>query len=321
MDQRAPGEPTARVPRVGAIWPSSAEKSPFKDSFVESMRELGYVEGQNVVYEWRFAEGHEERQPALAAELVRLPVDVILTGPSAPTRAAMAATTTIPLVMAGAGDPVGNGLVASLGHPGGNVTGVAALPAAQHREQVSHLKEAFPHVTHPAVLWSPDRPAQQQKLAEMQDEAQALGMQLEPVAIQQDTDVMAALEAARGQGIDALIVLGTPAINSRRAEIVAFAELHKLPNVGALKEFVDAGGVLARGMSLASAYRRAAQYVDKILKGANPADLPVEEPSTNLAFGPDGGIGLESAVNMKAAAAHGFSLPQAVIDRADTVIR
>jgi putative ABC transport system substrate-binding protein len=295
-----------KVARVGVL---GTIPSPALDSLVDGLRQLGWVEGQNLTIERRFSEGQQERFRDLAAELVRLNVDVIVTSGTPATMAAKTATTTVPIVMAAVGDPVGAGLVSSLARPGGNITGLSLLNPAAAGKRVELLKEILPAVTHVAVLGVQSNPWTTLMMKEAEVAAGALGMKLLRVEVQRPTDFEAAFGVALRGRATALLVLEDPMLFGHRSTIVGLAARSRLPAAYGTREFVNAGGLMSYGASAPDLFRRAATYVDKILKGAKPVDLPVEQPTK-----------LELAINMKTAKLLGLTMPQSVLLRADQLI-
>jgi putative ABC transport system substrate-binding protein len=274
------------------------------------MRALGYVEGQHLVVESRGAAGQYERFPALAAELVRLPVDVLLAGGTPAALAAKDATTTIPIVIAGVADPVGSGLVASLARPGGNVTGVASVSPEVIEKQLELLKAVRPTVSRVAVLWNPTQPAHALMVRAAEEAAPALGVQLHRVEARGPEAFDGAFAAMTRADAGALLVLGDPMFFDHRSRLAELAATSRLPTVSNDRVFVEAGGLLCYGASHPDIYRRAATYVDKILKGAKPGDLPVEQP-----------MSFELVINLKTAEALGLTIPPALLFQATEVIR
>ena len=303
-------QPT-KVPRIGFLGASSAAVLAARtEAFRQGLREIGYVEGKNIVIEWRSAEGKTDRLPTLAAELVRLKVDVIVTTGPAPTRPAKEATSTIPIVMAFDNDPVGNGFVASLARPGGNITGLSTLAPEISGKQLELLKEIVPRLSRVAVLGSSTTPGNAQSLKETELAAVALAVQLQYVDVRDPKDIETAFRAAGKARADSILVLTSPVVNPYRREIAGLAVKNRLPAIYSTPEFVEDGGLMTYGVSLTDLYRRAAIYVDKILKGAKPADLPVEQPTK-----------FELIVNLKAAKQIGLTIPPSVLARADKVIK
>jgi putative tryptophan/tyrosine transport system substrate-binding protein len=286
-----------------------AQNAPFWVAFLSAMRELGWIEGKNVVFEGRYADNRVERLPALAEELVRLNVDVIVgIGTLAPL-AAKLATSTIPIVMGAAGDPVGSGLVASLAQPGGNVTGMSLMAPDLGGKRLELLKELLPRLARVAVLWNAANPYSANVFKETLAAGRVLGVQLQSLGVRNPEDLDVAFEAARQQHPDALVSVEDPFTGSYRKRITDFAIAARLPSLYGLREDVDAGGLLSYGANLAELYRRAAGYVDKILKGAKPADLPVQQPTT-----------FELVINLKTARLLGLEIPPTLLARADEVI-
>jgi putative ABC transport system substrate-binding protein len=286
-----------------------AQNAPLWVAFLSAMRELGWIEGKNVVFEGRYADNRLERLPALAEELVRLNVDVIVgIGTLAPL-AAKRATSTIPIVMGAAGDPVGSGLVASLAQPGGNVTGMSLMAPDLGGKRLELLKELLPRLARVAVLWNAANPYSANVFKETLAAGRVLGVQLQSLGVRNPEDLDGAFEAARQQHPDALVSVEDPFTSSYRKRITDFAIAARLPSIYGLREDVDAGGLLSYGANLAELYRRAAGYVDKILKGAKPADLPVQQPTT-----------FELVINLKTARLLGLEIPPTLLARADEVI-
>src|SRR4029077_16917558 len=268
--------------------------------------ELGNVEGKNIVIEWRFAEGKADRLPSLAAELVGLKVEVIVTSGPAATRAAKESKVTIPIVTAQDPDPVGNGLVASLARPGGNITGLSTLAPEISGKRLELVKEIVPRLSRVAVLGSSTTPGNAQALREMELAARALGVQLQYLDVRGAKDIEPAFRAATKGRADALLVLQSPVFINERAQLAELAVKSRLPVIYDRREFVDDSGLICYGKNFADLSRHAATYVDKILKGAKPADLPVEQPTK-----------FELIINMKTAKQIGLSIPPNVLVRAD----
>lgn len=301
-----------KMPRIGMLLPGAAppgQPSTLLDAFRGGLRDLGYVEGQNVVIEYRWSEGRDERFSDLAADLVRLNVAVIVTAGYPAVRAAKAATSTIPIVMAFAPDPVGIGVVASLARPGANVTGLSLLDEDLDGKRIELLKEAVPGRTRVAILWSANDPGMTLAYNRVEVAAHALGLFLQSLAVREPGDFPGAFQAAGAGRAEALIVTAQPFNVRHRAQILDLAAKHRLPAMYTLRAFVDAGGLMAYGPSLSDLFRRAATYVDKILKGARPADLPVEQPTK-----------FEFVINMKTARALGLTIPPSLLLRADHMI-
>jgi putative ABC transport system substrate-binding protein len=307
----AEAQQLTKVPRIGFLGASSASVLAARiEAFRQGLRDLGYVEGKNIVIEWRSAEGKLDRLPALAAELVRLKVDVIVTTGPAPTRPAKEATSTIPIVMAFDNDPVGNGFVASLARPGGNITGLSTLAPEISGKQLEVLKEIVPRLSRVAVLGSSTTPGNAQSLKETELAAGAFGVKVQYLDVRDPKDIDTAFRATGKGRADAILVLTSPVFNPYRTEIADLAVKNRLPAIYSTPEFVEDGGLMTYGVSLTDLYRRAATYVDKILKGAKPVDLPVEQP-----------IKFEFIINLKAAKQIGLTIPPNVLARADRVIK
>ena len=279
-------------------------------AFIQGLRELGYVEGQNITIEWRVSEGKYERLPDLAAELVRLKVDVIVAPAAQNPLAAKQATRTIPIVMTGTGDPVGSGLVASLARPGGNVTGLSTLTPEIVGKQLELLKEIVPRVSRVAVLWNPTNPSHPLLLGEAKVAARSLGVQLQIPEARGPDEFEGAFAAMTRERAGALLVLTDGMFLLHQRRIMDLVATSRLPAMYGLRRQVDAGGLMAYGPSLRDSFRRAATYVDKILKGTKPGDLPVEQPTK-----------FELVINLKTAKALGLTIPQSILIRADEVIR
>jgi putative ABC transport system substrate-binding protein len=303
-------QPSTHVHRIGYLLGTTRAQEPFLETFLEAMRALGYVEGQNLVMEYRAAEGKYERLPALAAELVRLPVDVLLAVITPAALAAKQATTTIPIVMLGVGDPVGSGLVASLARPGGNVTGVTSLSPDLVGKQLEFLKDVLPTVSRVAILWDPANPGHALQVREADVAAQRLGVQLHRVEARGPEAFDGAFAATASAHAGALLVLGGNIAFDSRRRLAELAVTSRLPTMHNVRPFVEAGGLMAYGPSPPDLRRRAAVYVDKILKGAKPADLPVEQP-----------MKFKLIINLKTAEALGLTIPPALLFQADEVIR
>jgi ABC-type uncharacterized transport system substrate-binding protein len=303
-------QPTT-IPRIGFLITSSPSViAPRMDAFRQGLRALGYVEGKNIVIERRHAEGKLDRLPALAAELVRLNVDVIVTSGPTATRPAKEATFTIPIVMTFDDDPVGSGFVASLARPGGNITGLSTLAPEISGKQLELLKEIVPRLSRVAVIGTSTRQGTAQSLKEMELAAGASAMKVQYLDIQNPQDIETAFRAAGKERADALLVLQSPVFNAQRAQIADLALKSRLPATYPRREFVEDGGLMSYGASISDLDRRAAVYVDKILKGAKPADLPVEQPTK-----------FEFIINLKTAKQIGLTIPPNVLARADKVIR
>jgi putative tryptophan/tyrosine transport system substrate-binding protein len=303
-------QPAAHVPRLGLLIPSSFSAVASRiEAFRHGLRDLGYVEGRNITLEYRFADGQADRLPALVAELVRLPVDVLVVDGTTAIRRAQHATTTIPIVMAVSGDPVGEGLVASLARPGGNITGLSSRAPELSGKRLELLKEAVPHFSRVAALWHRDAPVGSY-LQETQAAAQALGLQLQALAVRSPDEFDQAFAEMTRAHADALVLIPSALFFSHRTQLGTLAMQHRLPTMFLEREFVEAGGLMAYGPSLADLSRRAATYVHKILQGAKPADLPVEQPTK-----------FELIINLKTAKELGLTIPSAVLFQADKVMK
>ena len=299
----------AQPPKVARIGVLTNVDSPLLQTFRDALHELGYVEGRTVAFDYRFSRGMVERLPELAGELIRSKVDVIFAPSTTAARAASKATATIPIVFASAGDPVETGLVASLARPGGNITGLSSVNVELAGKRLALLKEAVPGIARVAILWV-DAPIGRAQMRETEVAARALGLQLQSLPVRTADELEAALKAAVARGAEALVVPRNPLSFGLRARIPELAASSRLPAVYDDIEFAEAGGLMTYGPSLRENYRRAAVYIDKILNGSRPADLPVEQPTT-----------FELAINLKAAGALGITIPQSLLLRADHVFR
>jgi putative tryptophan/tyrosine transport system substrate-binding protein len=297
-----------KVPRIGFLSGTSA--NPRREAFRQGLRELSYVEGKNIVIEWRYAEGKFNRLPELASELVRLKVDVIVTGGPNTTRPAKEATVTVPIVMAFDGDPVGNGFVTSLAHPGGNITGLSTLAPEISGKQLELLKEIVPKLSRVAVFGNSTLAGNAQALKEVELAARAFGVKVQYLDVLGPKDIETVFRAASEGRADAVLVLGSPVLVSRQTQVADLAAKNRLPAIYPQSDYMDAGGLMFYGVSITEMYRRAATYVDKILKGAKPADLPIEQPKK-----------FEFIINLKAAKQIGLAIPPNVLARADKVIK
>src|SRR5262245_4346590 len=309
----SPGEAQqpAKIPRIGflsAISPSSI--SARMEAFRQGLRELGYVEGKNIVIEWRYAEGKADRLRELAAELVRLKVDVIVTGGPAVIRPVKEATSTIPIVMGFDNDPVGSKFVASLARPGGNITGLSTLAPEISGKRLEILKEIVPRLARVAVLGTSTNPGSAQMLKETELAAGVFGVKLQYLEVRSPTDIETAFGDASRWRAEALLMLTSPVITSQRKQIADLAVRSRLLAIHFDTEYVEVGGLVTYGVNIPDLFRRAAVYVDKILKGAKPADLPVEQPKK-----------FEFVINLKAAKLIGLTIPPNVLARATKIIR
>jgi ABC-type uncharacterized transport system substrate-binding protein len=300
-----------KIPRIGYLGVVSLSANAGRvEAFRQGLRELGYVEGKNIVIEWRSAEGKLDRLPGLAAELVSLKVDVIVTPSPTVTRAAKEATVTIPIVMANDNDPVVSGFVARLARPGGNVTGLSTLAPELSGKQLELLKEIVPKLSRLAVLGTSTNPGTAQSLKEVELAAKAFGVKLQYLDVRGPNDIETAFRTAAKGRADAVLMLRSPVNLAERTQIAEFAIRSRLPVIHPNTEYVAAGGLMTYGPNYPDLFRRAATYVDKILKGAKPADLPIEQPTK-----------FELVINLKAAKQIGLTIPPNVLARADKVIR
>jgi putative ABC transport system substrate-binding protein len=301
---------SAKIPRIGFLGRASAAgEATGVEALRAGLRELGYVEGKNIVIEFRWAEGKNDRLPELAAELARLKVDLVVASGTSAVQAAMQATTTIPIVMTSAGDPLRSGLVTSLARPGGNVTGLTQLGAELAGKRLELLKDTLPNVSRVAFLWNPANASHIPYLKEIQAGARALSLTLLSVEVRSQHEFESAFAAMMRERPDALIMTGDGMHRLRLAWIVEFAAKRRLPAMYQVSEYVEAGGLMSYGTNRLALFRHTAVYVDKILKGAKPADLPVEQP-TNF----------ELVINLKTAKALGITIPRSILARADRVI-
>ena len=302
----AEAQPSTTIPRIGLLAPDSTSWEPLR----LGLRDLGYVEGKSIAVEERSSQGRNDRFSELASGLVRLKVHIIVTWGTPATLAAKQATTTIPIVIAGAGDPVSSGLVSSLAHPGGNVTGLTVLGPGLAAKRLELLKEAMPNISRVAFLWNPANPDQKSSFNEVQAGARALGVTLQSVEARSREELEQAFAAMKQSRPSALLMTADGVHQRYIGRIVAFTSETRLPAMYQLKEAVDRGGLMSYGVSLPDLGRRAATYVDKILKGAKPADLPVEQPTK-----------FEMVINLKTAKALGLTIPQSLLVRADEIIQ
>jgi putative ABC transport system substrate-binding protein len=300
-----------KIPRIGVLFASTpAATSHLVDGFRQGLREHGYVEGQHIILERRYGQVGAERMSGLAAELVRIKVDIIVAATDPATAALKQQTQTIPIVMAKSNDPVGTGFVASLARPGGNVTGLSALSPELSGKRLGLVREVAPGLLRAAIIWNPDVRGAVFDYKETEAAARLLRLQLQSVEVSRAEDLDRAFSAVTNQRAQALIVqTPNPVLFANRSQIVAFALRNRLPSMYGQKEFADAGGLMTYGPSTADLFRRAATYVDKILKGAKPADLPIEQPTK-----------FELVINLKTAKALGLTIPPSLLARADQVI-
>jgi ABC-type uncharacterized transport system substrate-binding protein len=305
----AQAQQRTKIPRIGYLNPGNVTSARI-ETFRQGLRELGYVEGKSIAIEYRSAEGKIERFPDLAAELVNLKVDVIFAVSTPAVLAAKNATKTIPIIFTNIGDPVTAGVIASLARPGGNITGLATLSPELSGKGLELLKETVPKVSRVGVIWNPDNPGKTSGLKDTEVAAQALRLQLQSLEVRGPKDVEPAFQAARREQIGALIVLRDVVINKETKPIVELARKNRLPAIYSDRDFVDNGGLMSYGPNIDDLFRRATVYIDKILKGAKPADLPVEQPTK-----------FELVINLKTAKQIGVTMPPNVLARADKVIR
>ena len=300
---------SGKIPRIGylAAGLGAATRS---ETFKQGLRDLGYVEGKNIIIEYRNAEGKIERYSDLVADLVGLKVDVIFTSSTPGALAAKNATKTIPIVFTNVGDPVANGLVASLARPGGNITGLSTLAPELSGKGLELLKETIPKLSRVAVVWNPDNPGKTSSFKETEVAAQALRLQLQSLEVRGPNDVDPAFQAAKKERAGALIVLRDVVVSSQITRILELALKNHIPAIYGDRGFVDAGGLMSYGPNIDDLFRRAATYVDKILKGTKPADLPIERPSK-----------FELVINLKTAKQIGLTIPPNLLARADKVLR
>ena len=305
---RAQAPPTIRKIGLLSGFSPSVEARSYQ-AFLLGLRDLGWVEGKNISIEYRYAEGRHDRLPDVAADLVRLKVEVIVTTATSDTLAAQKATRAIPIVMVAGGDPVASGLVESLARPGANITGLSQMLQGLGGKRLELLKEIVPKLSDVAVLWNPQSASATLNWTENQQPARQLGIQLHSLEVRSPNELDKAFEAAIGARAGALAILPDPVITTNLKRIVDFAAKSRLPSIYQSSEFADAGGLVTYGPDRADLFRRAATYVDKILKGTKPGDLPVDQPTK-----------FELVVNLKTAKALGITIPQSVLFRADRVI-
>ena len=295
-----------KVPHIGFLSLSGANQEAFR----QGLRDLGYIEGKNIAIESRTAANRADRLSVLAGELVDLKVDAIVAAGSQAVHAAQRTTKSIPIVMTSSSDPVGTGFAASLAHPGGNITGLSILGPDLSTKRLEMLKEVILGVSRVAVFWNPDDPAAKISLRETEDAAKAQAMHLQILEIREASDFESAFRAANKGRARALILLPAPIVATQAKQIAELALKNNLPAISPVSEFPNAGGLMSYGANLADLYRRTAIYVDRILKGANPADLPIEQPTK-----------FEMVINLKTAKQIGLTIPANVLARADKVIK
>jgi putative ABC transport system substrate-binding protein len=306
----ARAQQAAKLPIIGLLGPASAAAwvTPTSD-FVGRLRQLGWIEGSTVAIEYRWAEGRYERFAEVAAEFVRLKVDVIVTAATAPVLAAKQATSVIPIVFVASGDPVGSGLVASLARPGGNVTGFSLQQAELASKRLEILREVAPSVRRLAIMGNVSSPLIAAEMREAQSTALRLGLEVGLLEIRQADDIPLAFKTALNDRADAVYVCADPLTGINRLRIVSLAQAARLSTVSSVREFVEAGGLISYGPNIPDLFRRAAELVDKILRGTNPADIPVEQPTK-----------FDLVINLKTARVHGIDVSPALLARADEVI-
>jgi putative tryptophan/tyrosine transport system substrate-binding protein len=306
----ARAQQSGKIPRVGFMGNSTAAlEANLVGPFRDGLRELGYQEGHNIVIEYRWAEGQYERFPALIAELLAVPVDVIVTAGTPATLAVKKATSMVPLVMIAVGDPVGTGIVPSLARPGGNITGLSSIAPDLEGKRLELLREVIPKLSHVALFLNPLNPFHAVSMRQALAAAQALGIKLQSLEVRTSGELDGAFAAIVREGPDALLILADRVFLHNRKRMMDFATEQRLPSVNAYREIVEAGGLMSYGPSYEHMHRRAADYVDKILKGAKPGDLPVEQPTK-----------FTLVVNLKSARALGIDVPSMLLARADEVI-
>jgi putative tryptophan/tyrosine transport system substrate-binding protein len=303
-------QPSRKV-RIGVLLAGTpVSYSPRINALLEGLRDLGYEEGKTVTFEWRWWNNQVERIPELAAELVSLDVQAIVTSGTPAAKALKNATRNIPIIMAGTGDPVAAGLVESLAHPGGNVTGFSILSSDLSGKRLELLKEVVPRLSSVGVILNPANPQQKIELKEMEVAARTLGVQIRPIQISDESSLQNSFESiSRDRSVQAVIGLTDAALYNQRKQIVALAAAHQLPAMYFFREFVAEGGLMSYGPSDTDLFRRAASYVDKVLRGAKPGDLPIEQPTK-----------FELAINLKTAKALNLNIPPTLLARADEVI-
>lgn len=308
---RADAQAPAKARRIGFLGNTTPVlEANLVGPFREGLRDLGYVEGQNILIEYRWAEGKYDRFPALIAELIALKVEVIVTAGTPATLAVEKATTSVPLVMIAVGDPVGTGIIPSLSRPGGNITGLTSISPELDGKRLELLREVIPNLSHIAVLWNAASPLQVVGERQTQAAAQVLRMKVLSLGVRTQEEIEDALATIVRERPGALLVLADRLFLQHRARIMAFATKHRLPGVHAYRELVEAGGLMSFGPSYAGMHKRAAYFVDRILKGTKPADLPVEQPTR-----------FELVINLRTAKALGLTIPPSVLIRADEVIQ
>jgi ABC-type uncharacterized transport system substrate-binding protein len=302
---------TGKVPRIGVLeYGASSSAAPRVKPFQQGLRDLGYVEGKNIIVEYRYAELRADRLSDYANELVRLKVEVIFASADVSARAAKEASNTIPIVFATATDPVRDGFVSSLARPGGNLTGLSLLAPELNGKRIELLKEAFPKITKVGFVRRVSSASSERSIEDAEVVAKALGLQLQAIRLKERDDINSGFEAAKRAGVQALAFPPSVFLSTHRERIISVAATNKLPAIYSTPGFVDAGGLMSYGPDVSANFRRAATYVDKILKGAKPSDLPVEQPTK-----------FEFVINLKTAKQIGVTIPPNVLARADRVIK
>jgi putative tryptophan/tyrosine transport system substrate-binding protein len=305
------GQAPPKLARLGILWPSNAESvSQDFEALQQGLHALGYIEGHSISFEHRYAGGAPERLGALATELVSVPVDIIITDTNPGTAAAKSATSTLPIVMTLANDPVGNGFVASLARPGGNVTGLATISSELSGKRLELLSQTLPNVRRLAILWDASNLSTQAGFQATHIAAESLGLELQSLPVREGNEIAGALDAAKSERADGLIVVASALTGAHRRQIVELARSHQLPDIHGRRENVVVGGLMAYGASYTAISHRAAYYVDRILKGAKPADLPIEQPRE-----------FDFVINLKTAQALGLTIPHHVLLQATEVIQ
>ena len=299
-----------KVPRIGLLMPvSAAIAAPNVEAFRRGLNDLGYIEGRSITFEYRYADGRDDLHPSLAAELVRLNVDIIVTWGTSATRAAKQTTTTIPIVMAAIADPIGTGMVTNLARPGQNITGLSSFSLDIDAKRLELLNEFVPQAARVGALWNPANPVSALMLARTQEAAKALGLKLLPVGVRVADEFDGAFSTMAKERPDALTVQTEVLLLDRKTKILEFAAEHRLPAIYGFRDFVDGGGLIFYGPSWTDLFRRAATYVDKIIKGTKPGDLPVEQPTK-----------FELVINLKTAKTLGLTVPPQLLATVDAVI-
>jgi len=306
----ARSQQTGKLPKLGFLTAGTpGVGTPGLPALLEGLRQLGWIEGNTIVMEYRYAENRNDRLPELAAELVHLNVDVIVAAGTLAPLAAKHATATIPIVMTSAGDPLESGLVASLAQPGGNVTGLSLMMSDVSGKRVELLKELVPGLSRLAIIWNSTNPYSTVVFKETQNAARTLGVEVQSLAVKSPADFPTVFESARQKPPDSLFTIDDPLTLSQRDQILGFAATHRLPAIYGIREYAVAGGLMAYGASVPDLYRRAAAYADKILRGTKPSALPVEQPTK-----------FDFVINLKTAKALGIIVPQTLLVAADEVI-